>query len=198
MTKRRRFTPEFKAQVVLEELTALKTKAEICREYRLEPEVFSRWRACRGLEGVAHLRLKVRRCMSPKCGRYHEPYRPEEEGRWTLPYHEFGLGVIAQIDTWRYQEHRTVPEIHQRLVERGVAISECSVTNQLERYDELVTLSLRQNERLQERLKEQERVILVWRNSAGAGHAVGHPRRSDGAAPGSRHTLTGASCRGHQ
>jgi len=45
MTKRRRFTPEFKAQVVLEELTGLKTKAEVCREYRLKPEVFSRWRA---------------------------------------------------------------------------------------------------------------------------------------------------------
>jgi len=89
------------------------------------------------------------------------PYRPEEEGRWALPYHEFGLDVIAQIGTWRYQEHRTVPEIHQRLVERGVAISERSVTNQLERYDELVTLSLRQSERLQERLKEQGRVILA-------------------------------------
>jgi len=45
MGKRRRFTPEFKAQVVLEELTGLKTKAEVCREYRLKPEVFSRWRA---------------------------------------------------------------------------------------------------------------------------------------------------------
>lgn len=45
MTKRRKFTPEFKAQVVLEELTGVKTKAEVCREYRLKPEVFARWRA---------------------------------------------------------------------------------------------------------------------------------------------------------
>ena len=45
MSKRRTFTPEFKAQVVLEELTGLKSKAEICREHRLKPEVFSRWRA---------------------------------------------------------------------------------------------------------------------------------------------------------
>ena len=118
-------------------------------------------RTVTGLEGVVHLRLKVRRCVNPECGRYHVPYRPEEEGRWALPYHEFGLDVIAQIGAWRYQEHRTVPEIHQRLVERGVAISERSVTNQLERYDELVTLSLRQSERLQERLKEQGRVILA-------------------------------------
>ena len=44
MPKRRTFTPEFKAQVVLEELTGVKDRAEICREYRLRPKVFSRWR----------------------------------------------------------------------------------------------------------------------------------------------------------
>ena len=44
MSRRRTFTPEFKAQVVLEELTGVKDKAEVCREYRLQPQVFSRWR----------------------------------------------------------------------------------------------------------------------------------------------------------
>jgi transposase len=44
MSERRKFTPEFKARVVLEELTGVKDKAEICREYRLRPQVFSRWR----------------------------------------------------------------------------------------------------------------------------------------------------------
>jgi transposase len=44
MSKRRAFTPQFKAQVVLEEITGLKDKAEICREYRLGSQVFSRWR----------------------------------------------------------------------------------------------------------------------------------------------------------
>lgn len=44
MSKRREFKPEFKAQVVLEELTGVKDKAEICRQYRLRPQVFSRWR----------------------------------------------------------------------------------------------------------------------------------------------------------
>lgn len=44
MSKRRAFTPEFKARVVLEELTGVKDKAEVCREYRLRPQVFSRWR----------------------------------------------------------------------------------------------------------------------------------------------------------
>jgi len=44
MSKRRAFTPEFKAQVVLEELAGIKDYAEICREHRLRSQVFSRWR----------------------------------------------------------------------------------------------------------------------------------------------------------
>jgi len=45
MSKRRTFTPDFKAQVVLEELTGVKSKAEICRERLLKPQIFSRWKA---------------------------------------------------------------------------------------------------------------------------------------------------------
>jgi transposase len=44
MSERREFKPEFKAKVVLEELTGVKDKAEICRQYRLRPQIFSRWR----------------------------------------------------------------------------------------------------------------------------------------------------------
>ena len=44
MSKRRTFTPEFKARVVLEELSGIKDRAEICREYQLRPQVFARWR----------------------------------------------------------------------------------------------------------------------------------------------------------
>ena len=35
MSKRRTFTPELKTRIVLEELTGVKDKADICREYRL-------------------------------------------------------------------------------------------------------------------------------------------------------------------
>ena len=45
MSKRRTFTPRFKAQVVLEELTGVKDKADICREHQLKSQVFTRWRA---------------------------------------------------------------------------------------------------------------------------------------------------------
>ena len=49
------------------------------------------------LDEVVRLILKVRRCQTPSCHRYHRPYRPEEEGRWALPGHEFGLDIVAQM-----------------------------------------------------------------------------------------------------
>ena len=45
MAKRRSFKPEFKARLVIEELTGVKTLAEVCREHQLRVPVFSRWKA---------------------------------------------------------------------------------------------------------------------------------------------------------
>lgn len=113
------------------------------------------------LGGVARLRLRVRRCVHAACSRYHVPYRPEREGGWALPQHEFGLDVIALVGTLRYREHRSVPEIHRRLRERGLSISERSTTNLLHRYDELMALSAMDEDRLRRITSEQGRVILA-------------------------------------
>lgn len=45
MARRRTFTSDFKAQVVLEDLTGVKSPAEICREHQLNPQVLARWKA---------------------------------------------------------------------------------------------------------------------------------------------------------
>lgn len=45
MAKRRNFTPEFKAQVVLSILTGEKTAGEICREHSLHSNVVTRWKS---------------------------------------------------------------------------------------------------------------------------------------------------------
>lgn len=45
MTRRRRFTPQFKAQVALDMMGGVKSAAEACREYNLKPSVVSEWQA---------------------------------------------------------------------------------------------------------------------------------------------------------
>ena len=111
--------------------------------------------------GLIRLTLVVRRCRNPECALYHLPYRAEEEGAWALPHGEFGLDIITVIGQLRYGEHRSIPEIHQRLIQRGVSIAQRTVTDLLERYEELVALHLADEERLQERLKQQGQVILA-------------------------------------
>lgn len=44
MAKRRRFTAEFKARVVLEMLTEHKSAAQASREYEIKDSVLSRWK----------------------------------------------------------------------------------------------------------------------------------------------------------
>jgi len=111
--------------------------------------------------GLVHLTLVVRRCRTPECVLYHVPYRAEEEGAWALPHGEFGLDIITVIGQLRYGEHRSIPEIHQRLVQRGVSIAQRTVTDLLERYEELVALHLADEQRLLERLTHQGQVILA-------------------------------------
>jgi hypothetical protein len=113
------------------------------------------------LDGPVRLTVKVRRCQTPTCPRYHRPYRPEEEGAWALPHSEFGLDVIAWLGIQRYTAHQTVPELHQALRARGLDIAERTVTHLVQRYEELLTLRLADQPRLRARLSEQGRVLLA-------------------------------------
>lgn len=113
------------------------------------------------LTGLVRLRLKIRRCENPLCPRHRKPYRPEGEGALALPQHEVGLDVIALMGALRYREHRSVPEIHRVLRERGVAVCERTVTSLLDRYDELLAVSLTDDRRLRAVLAGQGRVILA-------------------------------------
>jgi len=113
------------------------------------------------LAGVTRLNLTIRRCRNSACTAYKKPFRPEAEGAVALPRHEFGLDVIALIGRLRYAEHRSVPEIRTHLVGRGVTVSERTVTNLLDRYDELLAVALADDRRLAKRLSIQGKVVLA-------------------------------------
>src|SRR3954465_7883272 len=113
------------------------------------------------LDGLVLLRLQVRSCRNPDCPRHRTCLRPEQEGRFALPQHEFGLDVIATVGRLRHAEHRSLPEIHAELVRRGVPICARSVGNLLDRYDELLTLSLADSERLRRVTAAAGRVVLA-------------------------------------
>jgi transposase-like protein len=113
------------------------------------------------LEGVVRLVLTVRRCRNQTCLAFHRPYRPEAEGHIALPHHEFGLDVIALVGRLRYAFHRSVPEIRSALLARGVAVCERTVTNLLDRYDELLATTLTDGGRLKALLAAQGKAVLA-------------------------------------
>ena len=113
------------------------------------------------LSGIERLRLKIRCCDAPGCTRFRKPYRPEAEGALALPQHEFGLDVVALVGGLRHRDHRSVPEIHTILRARGVSIAERSVTNLLDRYDEVLATQVSNPGHLRRRLAGQEQIILA-------------------------------------
>ena len=112
------------------------------------------------LAGVTRLNLTIRRCHTHACVAHKKAYRPEAEGAVALPRHEFGLDVIALVGRLRYAEHRSAPEIRTHLVGRGVSVAERTVTNLLDRYDELLAVALADDRRLKKILAVQKKVIL--------------------------------------
>jgi hypothetical protein len=140
----------------------LKAVTTLCPECgrRLDFD-YANYRTVTTLDAVTRLTLQIRRCPNPGCSRYHQPFRPEAEPHFALPHHEFGLDVIALVGRLRYAEHRSVPEVHQELRRRRVAIAPRTVTNLLDRYDELRALATADPQRLRRLLKGQKRVILA-------------------------------------
>src|SRR5271157_3894458 len=98
---------------------------------------YKNYRTISTLDSVFRLTLTIRRCPNPECSRFLRPYRPEAESHFALPYHEFGLDVMALVGRLRYAEHRSIPEIYRELTRRGIVLAERTVTNLLDRYDEL-------------------------------------------------------------
>src|SRR5262245_38122579 len=102
---------------------------------------YANYRAVTTLDAVTRLTLPIYRCGQPDCPRYHRPCHPDAAAHFALPAHEFGLGGLALVGRLRYHAHRSVPEIHQELRRRRVVLAQRTVSNLLDRYDELRALA---------------------------------------------------------
>lgn len=153
-----RRTPRPEAQYTAT-LTPLQQTCERCGN-----RVWVAWHCRRKvltLEGLWQLRVVMYQCHTPTCPHYHARSHPEEEGHWALPHEECGLDLIALIGAWRFREHRSVPEMHQRLRVRDLSISERDVTHVMQWYEELVTRQILDHKRIKAWLQKQGQVILA-------------------------------------
>lgn len=142
-----------------QDLSPLRTDCPQCGQ--LTWADYANRRTVATLAGLTRLNLSIRRCHNPECPAHLRPYRPEAEGKIALPRHEFGLDVVALVGALRYAEHKSVPQIHQALTGRGLAVSQRTVSNLIDRYDELLAVALSDDDRLNRLLAGQGRVILA-------------------------------------
>lgn len=56
-------------------------------------------------------------------------FDPKRKGGGPYPTANLVMSVIAFIGTLRFRDHRSIPEIHQALRDRGVPIAERTVTH---------------------------------------------------------------------
>ena len=143
---------------VTHELSPLRTACPHCGTFMRAD--YTNTRVVTTLTGLTRLNLTIRRCRNLACSAFRRPYRPEQEGSFALPHHEFGLDVMVRIGHLRYAEHRSVPEMHRTLQRTGTRIAERTITNLLDRYDELLAVSLTDDHQLRTRLADQKQVIL--------------------------------------
>lgn len=80
MSKRRTFTPEFKAERVLEALTDQFSQAELCRAHQLSPQQLSEWKA----EFLANAPLIFRRGTDADAAQVRIAELEQLVGRLTL------------------------------------------------------------------------------------------------------------------
>jgi hypothetical protein len=113
------------------------------------------------LKGTIEVNVPIRACMQPDCKAHKHPLHPYEEGALALPSCECGLDLVAFAGACRFNQHRSVPEIHQLLRERDVPICARTVSNLIARYEELVALRLTDLDRRLPALKKQGRIILA-------------------------------------
>lgn len=149
-----------RAEAVIEHrLHPIMTTCTVCGQPLLV--AYTKTRKLMTLNGLVQLRLQIRRCETSQCARFHQVCHPEEEGHWALPGQEFGLDVVLRVGQLRYREHRSCPEIHQRLQQEGVTLSARTVFNLLGHYDILLSLALDTLPERSAKLVAQKRAILA-------------------------------------
>ena len=78
-----------------------------------------------------------------------------------MPHGEVWPGCDSADRPVPFREHRSVPEMHQALLARGINIAEWSVTSLMQRYEELVALHITDHEWIKAQLQKQGQVILA-------------------------------------
>lgn len=90
------------------------------------------------MDGTVYVVSQGRECVNEGCEYQGQVYKSVAAQIVTVPKCTYGLDVIAQVGWWRDREQLKRAQIHSRLQEKGVHLSERQVDHLYERYQVLL------------------------------------------------------------
>ncbi|MBN1979712.1 MAG: hypothetical protein JW918_20135, partial [Anaerolineae bacterium] len=132
-----------------------------CKE-ALQPQDYYQWRkTVQHMDGAVYVASRAKECVNPECAYQGQAYSSAAAQMVTVPECTYGLDVIAQVGWWRDREHLNRQQIHVRLENEGVQISERQVDYLYERYQALLGCAERlDREQLEAVVKERGGMII--------------------------------------
>ena len=113
---------------------------------RLQPRLHYQWRkVVQQMGGAVYVASRAKECVNTECAHQGQSYSSAAGQMVTVPECSYGLDVIAQIGWYRDREQLNRGQIHTRLKEYELQISERQVDNLYARYQVLMGCSQRLN-----------------------------------------------------
>jgi hypothetical protein len=113
------------------------------------------------LDGAVYVVSQARACVNPACAHQGQVYKSAAAQMITVPKCTYGLDVIAQIGWWRDREQLNRAQIHSRLGEGGVQISEREVDHLYARYQVLLGCAERLDVQRLRRVAEERGGLII-------------------------------------
>ncbi len=107
------------------------------------------------LDGTVYVASQATECINPKCDHQGKAHVSAAAQMVTVPECTYGLDVISQIGWWRDREHLNRVQIHARLQDCGVQLSEREVDNLYANYQILLGCSSRFDKQRLEKIVEE-------------------------------------------
>ena len=113
------------------------------------------------LDGAIYVVSQGRECVNPGCEYQGQVYKSAAAQMVTVPKCTYGLDVIAQIGWWRDREQLKREQIHRRLGESEVQISEREVDHLYVRYQVLMGCAERLDVQQLHRVIEERGGLII-------------------------------------
>lgn len=129
---------------------------------RLQARRHYQWRkTVQQMDKVVYVASRGKECVNRHCQHQGQVYTSAAASMVTVPECTYGLDVIVQIGWWRDKEHLNRQQIHARLRDQGVQISEREVDHLYGRYQVLMACAERlEVEQLQAIVAERGGLII--------------------------------------